>query len=257
MTATVFVDYHDGAQGETLALFLNSHREFANHEFTDQNLQDIDGLGIKWFNSHSLVCPDWASNFLKYLDQWQNDKSRAQVLSYHLYKYPEHVEILKAHVPGVRFVKINSTGHENFYKYDYIRKVLFRKLGKNNLEEIKFLTPEHHKVAVIQLLKQNRLMGVDLALVNLNQPINKQTRQRYIGDFLDQQIKLPSQDIEINYQDWFVNAHNTAKAYHQLCDQLKICPDADKLHTLTLKNDRNLKELELFVKNFDKLMETL
>lgn len=254
---TVFVDYEDGAQGETLAYFLNSHQEFGNHEFVDQNLQDLDGLGTKWFNSHSLVKPDWQENFGKYIHIWKTDSTQAKVLSYHLYKYPEHIEILKTHIPDIRFVKINSAGHENFYKYDYIRKVLLRKLGKQNLKEIKFLTPEQHKIKIVQLLQHNQLLGVDIALANLDQPINKQTRQKYICDFLDQQVELPSQDLEISYHDWFLDTNATAQAYRQLCDQLKICPDADKLHKLTLKNDRNLTELKSFILNFDKLMDQL
>lgn len=257
MTPTVFVDYEDGAQGETLAYFLNSHQEFGDHEFVDQSLQDIDGQGIKWFNSHSLVSADWDENFEKYLDSWHTDTSRARVLSYHLYKYPEHIDILKARVPGVRFVKINSAGYENFYKYDYIRKVLLRKLNKHNLNEIKFLTPEQHKIKIVQLLQHNQLLGVDLALAVSGQPITPQNRQIYIRDFLDQRVNPPSQDIEILYHDWFLDTASTAQAYDRLCDQLKICPDDDKLHKLISKNDRNLKELQSFILNFDNLMDQL
>lgn len=257
MSSTVFVDYADGAQGETLAYFLNSHREFGDHEFVDQNLQTVNGVGIKWFNSHSLVNLDWQDNFESYLSSWHADSSRAKVLSYHLYKYPGHIHILQTWIPDVRFVRINSAGYEKFYKYDYIRKVLLRKLDKQNLNEIKFLTPEQYKIKIVQLLQTNQLLGVDLVLARANQAITRQNRQTYIHNFLDQQITPPSQDIEINYHDWFLSTDSTAQAYQQLCDQLKICPDADKLHTLILKNHRNLTELQSFILNFDQLMDAL
>lgn len=257
MSATIFVDYADGARGELLAYFLNSHVEFNNHEFEDHNMQDLHGLGIKWFNSHSLVSQDWDENFLEYLQAWKKQSSPAKALSYHLYKYPHHVDLLKTHIDHVRFIKINSNGHEDFCKYDYIRKVLFRKLTKQNLEEIKFLIPDIQKIPIIQLLKQDRLRGIDLELARSGQAINTQSRQQFVHEFLAQQVTLPTQDIEISYHNWFLDLSCLPGAYEKLCSELKICADQNKLDKLLMKNEKNLTELESFMDNFNQLMETL
>jgi hypothetical protein len=257
MSVTVFVDYADGAQGETLAYFLNSHKEFGNHKFSDQNIQELTGLETKWFNTHSLIYKDWDENFLQYLNDWKSQSSRVKVLSYHLYKYPGHIEFLKNHIPDVRFIKINSDNYEDFYKYDYIRKILFRKLTKQNINEIKFLIPDTHKVTIIQLLKQDQLRGIDVALANLAQPITTQTRQQLVKNFLSQRMIPPSQDIEVDYHDWFLDSKSLPMAYEKLCNQLKICPDPLKLDKLLKRNEKNLTELNVFVKNFDQLLETL
>jgi hypothetical protein len=257
MTDTVFVDYADGAQGETLAYFLNSHEEFGNHNFLDQNIQELPGMDTKWFNTHSLVYKDWDNNFLQYLEAWNSQSNRAKVLSYHLYKYPGHVELIKNHIPSVRFVRINSDKYENFYKYDYIRKILFRKLTKQHINEIKFLIPDTHKVTIIQLLKNDQLRGIDVALANCSQPITTQARQQLVKNFLCQPMSPPSQDIEINYHDWFLDLTSLPAAYEKLCEQLKICSDPLKLDKLLKRNEKNLTELNVFVKNFDQLLETL
>lgn len=257
MSVTVFVDYADGAQGETLAYFLNSHVEFDNYEFSDQNIQELDGSDTKWFNTHSLAYKDWGLNFLQYLQHWQSQSSRAKVLSYHLYKYPDHVDLLKIHVADVRFIKINSHGYEDFYKYDYLRKILFRKLTKKNLREIQFLVPDKHKISIIQLLKQDQLRGIDIVLANGDQPINSRSRRDFIHSYLVRSFVLPSQDLEINYHDWFLNCESLPGAYEKLCHQLKICPDQTKLDKLIEKNKKNQIELKAFKDNFDQLLETL
>jgi hypothetical protein len=257
MTPNIFVDYVDGAQGELLAYFLNSHAELGNHSLLDHNIQELNGAEFKWFNNHSLGCLDWDKNFVQYLHTWMSQPLRAQVLTYHLYKYPHHVDLIKELVPNVHFIKINSAGYENFYKYDYIRKILFRKLNKKNLAEIKFLIPETFKIPIIQLLKQDRLLGIDIILANLGVPSNVHARVKFVQDFLDRVMIPPSNDIVIDYHDWFLDPARTPNAYLELCNKLKICPDPDKLDKLIMRSKINLKELKKFINNFDQLLETL
>jgi len=55
---------------------------------------------------------------------------------------------------------------------------------------------------------------------------------------------LPSNDIEIDYGDFFCNFDQTAKAYEELCAKINITPNFGLLSALLERNQKNQQDLD-------------
>ena len=100
---------------------------------------------------------------------------------------------------------------------------------------IKFMLTHRTKEEIthaLALFKNQQLTFNDL-VPNGNNPI---------------QLKnLPSQDVEISYQDFFVNFACAEQAYKQLCVDLDILPDAALLDALIERNKKNWQDLQEYL----------
>jgi hypothetical protein len=223
----ITIDYQEGAGGEFIANWLSAH--FGQRFKTD--LQSDPDYLQKWLNSHSLVKHDWRENFNNYLLTFNKECSRHNIqkiaVSYHLYKYPEHVEILKK-VNRARFVRINCAGYESQVISDFNRKILNYLLGTDNFAEIKFMLQGQSQEKIkhcLTLFSQRKLTYRDL-----------------INDEITVDLKyLPSNDIEIMYEDFFIDFNKTHNAYKHLCDQLQLEPNFKLLDALIERNTKNLQ----------------
>ena len=222
----IVVDYYEGSGGEFIANWLSAH--FGQKLQTDQ--QANPNYLQKWLNSHSLVYSDWQKNFNNYLLDFNKECDTRGIqrvaVSYHLYKYPEHVEILKQ-VNQARFVRINCAGHKEKVTDDFNRKVLDRLLGSDDFAEIKFVLHGQSQEKIkefLNLYRYNKLTYRDL--------ISCKHQFEPLG--------LPSDDVEIMYGDFFVAFDRTPDAYQHLCKQLNLTPNLELLDALTKRNKKNL-----------------
>jgi hypothetical protein len=224
----VVVDYQEGAGGEFLASFISAHW---GHPLIEDPQKSPNQLQ-KWLNSYSLIWPDWNENFSQYLkgfvDQCRHHDVKNIAVPYHLYKWPHHIDIIKDLVSTVRFVKINSTGNEAKIDYDFRRKVLNRSLGIEDLYEIQFLlstqNPEQ-KIRCMQLFKKGTLTIGDML-----PPVDFSPRL------------LPSQDVEIVYQNFFIDFDQTSAAYQKLCQEIDLPFNNELLCALINRNKKNLQQ---------------
>lgn len=223
----IVVDYQEGAGGEFVASWLSSH--FGHQLASD--LQKNPNYYQKWLNSHSLVSTGWNSGFVNFFQDFlttcQSQGITQIAVPYHLYKWPHHVGIIKDCCPHARFVRINCMGYEQEVSADFRRKVLSKTLGPADFGMIKFMLTHRSKEEIkhaLALFKNQQLTFQDLL------PGRGQSTQ----------LKhLPSQDVEINYQDFFVNFDHAESAYKQLCINLDIVPDAVLLDALIERNKKN------------------
>lgn len=224
----IVIDYQEGAGGEFIANFISSHFGY-KLEF-DQQANPTHNQ--KWLNSHSIVTPDWDLNFetyfLRFLSNCKNQSIDKIAVPYHLYKWPSHVKKIKNIVNNARFVKINCEQYLQEIQSDYDRKVLLRVI--QDFSELKFLLQCQSKEIVekaLKLYKQKKLTVGDIV-----SGYNKQLKQ------------LPSNDIEIDYGDFFCNFDQTPHAYQKLCGELDIAPNADLLLKLLERNKKNYQSLK-------------
>ena len=224
----IVVDYQEGAGGEFVANWLSAH--FGQQLKTDPQ-KNPDYLQ-KWLNSHSLVKSDWRKNFADYLLDFNRLCDQSNIcriaVSYHLYKYPEHVEALTK-INQARFVRINCQGYESQIKEDFNRKIWNRMLAADDFDEIKFMLHNQDQEKInycMSLFKQGKLTYRDLVL---SEPVFELKH-------------LPSNDVEMLYQDFFINFDRTPAAYNQLCEQLHLTPDARLLNALIDRNKKNLQQ---------------
>jgi hypothetical protein len=227
----IVVDYQEGAGGEFIASWLSAH--FGQTMQT--NLQANPNYLQKWLNSYSLTQPDWHSDFEKYLEKFFQECTQHNIqriaVAYHLYKYPEHVEILKKN-STVRFVRINCNNHQTQINNDYCRKVLNRVLGPNDFAEIKFMLQNQSQEKInhcLSMYKRNQLTYQQLVPIQRNFELKK----------------LPSQDVEILYEDFFIDFDRTPAAYQTLCSQLQLTPNAQLLDALIDRNKKNLQHSQI------------
>lgn len=223
----IVIDYQEGAGGEFIASWLSAH--FGQRLETD--LQNNPNYLQKWLNSHSLIKPDWQINFTEYLLNFNNlcvnHNIQRICIPYHLYKYPEHVDVLKK-INQSRFVRINCQGYEFQIAEDFKRKVLNRVLRPKDFAEIKFILSnqdEEKRKHCFNLFKQGKLTYSEILLPTSNTNLKH----------------LPSTDIEIMYGDFFVNFAKTPDAYKQLCNQLEIPTNLALLDALVDRNRKNLQ----------------
>lgn len=223
----IVVDYQEGAGGEYMANWLSAH---FGHPLAE-NMQSNPNWLQKWFNSQRLVCADWNTNFSSYLSQFQKECTARAVtkiaVSYHLYHYPQHIEVFCAAGP-TRFVRINCQDYLDKIYADFERKVSDRPLSSQDWPEVKFIlqnqSPEH-RAHCVKLFKQRKL-----------------TYRTLLPHCAERSLKvLPSQDIEVNYGDFFVQFDRTAQAYDDLCAQLDIEPQPQLLAALIKRNKKNLQ----------------
>jgi hypothetical protein len=92
---------------------------------------------------------------------------------------------------------------------------------------------------------------VDLWLAYQGMDINYQNRELLVKQALNRNANPPSQDITINYKDYFVTLDNLKFNYYNLCTMLNIVPDDNILQLILTRNQKNLKELIKFSKDFD------
>jgi hypothetical protein len=227
----IVVDYQEGAGGEFISNWLSAH--FGQK--LEDNLQLNPNYLQKWLNSHSLIQSDWRKNFNKYLLMFNDECARRGIrsiaVSYHLYKYPEHVETLKK-VNHPRFVRINCAGYEDHVIKDFQRKVLDRVLGPADFAEIKFILKEQTQEKIKHCMEQYRHHTLTYReLLPYNHKIELE--------------HLPSTDIEIMYRDFFIDFDQTPDAYQTLCNQLQLNPNAQLLDALIDRNKKNLQHLQL------------
>lgn len=227
----IVVDYQEGAGGEFVSNWLSAH--FGQKLETD--LQLNPNYLQKWLNSHSLIQSDWRKNFNKYLlmfnDECTKRGVRSIAVSYHLYKYPEHVEILKK-VNQPRFVRINCTGYEDQVVRDFRRKVLDRVLGPGDFAEIKFILCNQPQEKVKHYMDLYRRQALTYCkLLSYDPKIELK--------------HLPSNDVEITYKDFFVDFDQTPTAYQTLCSQLQLTPNAQLLDALIDRNKKNQQHSQI------------
>jgi len=251
----IIVDYIDGAGGEYMSYFLDSHKELSNY-IPDQHSMQVPAR-YKILNTSSLMNSTWDENFANEYSKIKND---IKVVSYHLYKFPHHIDIIRGIDPAVRFVKINSDNNDKLIKYDFLRKIYLRKFTNKDLQEIKTLinTYDHNKkITVLQKLKMGDLYHVDLELIRCNKVVNRKNRLDAIYDFIDKKITPPSSDITISYTDFFIDFAKTSDAYQTLCDHLNMEYDSTKLNLLLERNKKNHADVVKFMDNFEKQIEKL
>ena len=225
----VIVDYQEGAGGEFLASFISAHW---GHAITPDPQSQGNKIQ-KWLNSHSLVRPTWdqdfESNFAEFVALCKQHNIAQLSVPYHLYKWPGHCNHISKQIPHTRFVRIDATDYLDQVSADFQRKVLRRRLGSADFGEIKFFLQEQsaeHRQRCMDLLRQGTL-----TLANLRPDF----------EFYPVQRTLPSQDIVINYGDFFVNFDHTPRAYHELCRNLNLEPNLDLLQQLIDRNQKNLQ----------------
>ena len=228
----IVVDYQEGAGGEFIASWLSSH---FGHQLI-QDPQKNPNYCQKWLNSHSLVNKEWNKEFVDFFQTFlttcKSQSIKQIAVPYHLYKWPYHVDIIKDYCPGVRFVRINCNGYEQEISIEFQRKVCLKKLGPSDFDMLKFMLTHRSKEEikhVLALFKKQELVFNDLIPFNIQQKELK---------------NLPSQDVEINYQDFFVNFANTQTAYNQLCVDLGISPNITLLGALIDRNKKNWQDLQ-------------
>lgn len=226
----IVVDYQEGAGGEFVANWLSAH--YGHQLQTDQ--QTNPNYLQKWLNSHSLVHADWQENFHNYLIEFNKECADQGVqqlaVSYHLYKYPSHVKILSQH-NRARFVRVNCDGYQVQVFKDFSRKVLDRVLQSRDFNEIQFVLRGQSQQKIehcMKLFKNHKLTYRNLLCVESGPELKL----------------LPSTDIEISYEDFFVDFNKTSQAYQHLCDQLDLQPNAQLLGALIERNKKNLQQLQ-------------
>jgi hypothetical protein len=231
----IVVDYQEGSGGEFVASWLSAH---FGHLLVE-NPQKNPDYYQKWLNSHSLITSNWNENFSKFFLDFVTrccDLGITQIaVPYHLYKWPHHVDIIKDCCPHARFVRINCKEYQREVSAEFDRKVRFKKLGPKDFATVKFmLTQKSSKEIqrVLTLFKKQELVFQDLM------PNIKKTSRLKI---------LPSQDIEINFRDFFVDFDQTKVAYNRLCDELALSPDNTLLGMLIERNKKNWQDLQNYL----------
>lgn len=231
MDKFIVVDYQEGAGGEFIARFISAH--FGHElEFDQQARPDH---AQKWLNSYSIVKQDWDTNFQTYFDTFLKRCASHGIsdiaVPYHLYKWPRHVELILTQMPHTRFVRINCKGYYTQINTDFHRKVSDRKL--TDFRELQFLLANRDRNFVKDILK-----------------LYKEQKLYYRDIFPAPSIcskTLPSEDIEINYSDFFCDFNQTASAYEKLCSQLKLVPDILLLTALLERNKKNQQDLSNYL----------
>jgi len=247
LSSLVVVDYIEGAGGEFLSQTINRHNGFS----------DIVVLQ-KWFNSERHIIPNWEDEFAHradaFVSQCETQLVNNIAVSYHLCFYPEQIEVLRLLSDNTRFVKIDSTGYANMVKMDFVRKVLFNRINKTQIREVKYRIrddrgPLAHKL--LNLLMNNQLLGIDLVLYKRKLDITKDNRESVFNQLMEKTDVCPTNDITISYEDFFVNLDNLKKSYYNLCNSLNIVPSEAIAESMLIRNTKNLEEVTTFTKNFD------
>jgi hypothetical protein len=258
----VVVDYVDGAGGEYISNIVNSHTEFNSAETPlASNMQAVSDETQKWFNSRrQLNAKNWKEVFPAECDMFLDRCAVEQInnisIPYHLYIHPDHESAFKLLSNKTQFVKIEMDNYLDLVVMDYARKVLFRPLTKANFNEVKYriTNPKSDdSKELVSLMMQGHLFAIDLILYRDKMKINRENRQQRLTYLLDRQRTCPSNDIVINYEDFFVSFDKTEKSYYNLCESLNITPSSEILNAMLVRNKANFEELTEFTKNFESI----
>lgn len=224
----IVVDYQEGAGGEFIARWLSAH---FGHQLEFDQQKNPDHMQ-KWLNSHSLSFHNWDQTFCAHFRQFVRECQQQGIdqiaVPYHLYKFPHHVTVIQEQIPNVRFVRICCDQYVDRVYADFSRKVLDRPI--TSFSELQFLLQDRDHDAVkhnIRRWRQGELTYRDLW------PQSQQDLQT-----------LPSQDVQIDYGDFFCHFDQTAQAYEKLCNELGLVPDLILLSALLERNQKNLLDLE-------------
>lgn len=257
----IIIDYTEGSGGEYFSNFLTCH---LMNKVLEDNMQESLDWHQKYFNSLSLITVDWVDNFDHYLDKFLNLCNDYQIknisIPLHLYKFPNLAEKFFKIAREVRFVKINNTGYEDLTVIDFLRKVYLKKVQIKDLNKIKFRINdfnEKQKIIVIEHLKNNNLYWLDLELIKNNETPNSISRRYVVEKLLNTKMLLPSDDIEINYKDFFIGFENLTDKYYLLCENLAISPDIKLLDMLIVRNSKNANDLNQYIERFSTVFDQL
>jgi hypothetical protein len=254
----IIIDYADGAGGEYFSNFISSHAGFFSEMPLHENMQNSTDRLQKFFNSRSLIVSNFETDLIEFEQICEHNQIKNISIPYHLYKFPDRIEQFNKIAKSVRFVRI--TVSDNYHSYDFLRKVLLNTLTHDNMAELSFRTADmdrSQKIQLIQRLKNKNLYWLDFSLIKQNEKINTSTRQQYLNLLLSREYNLPSADIEIYYDDFFVNFNNTVDKYNLLCHQLDIIPNHSLIEQLISRNTKNLKELLIYKEKFKEIFESL
>jgi len=225
----IVVDYQAGAGGEFIARFISAHFGHTLEFDQQQNPSPIQ----KWLNSHSLINKDWGDRFPVFFQLFlkicKDQNISRLAVPYHLYKWPRHVDHILDQVPHARFVKINCDRYADQVYADFQRKILDRPL--KNFTELQFLLTNQPRESIIEKLKSYKLGQLQYRDIVFNSGAELQT--------------LPSNDVEIDYGDFFCNFDQTVKAYEELCAKIKIVPSIVLISALLDRNKKNLQQQQI------------
>lgn len=250
----IIIDYTEGSGGEYFSNFITNHLV---NKILEDNMQESSDWSQKYFNSLSLVTPNWDLHFEFYLNKFlelcEQNHIKNISIPYHLYKSPKLGEQFQKIAHIVRFIKINDVGYEQQTAFNFLRKIYLKNISNQEFRKIKFRINDfskEQKLIVIEQLKHNNLYWLDIDLIVKNIPINSDSRQQLVNKILNTRITPPSLDIEISYEDFFIKFENTTDKYYALCKNLDISPRSDLLDNLIVRNRKNTSELDQYIKNF-------
>ena len=148
-----------------------------------------------------------------------------------MYKYPTHVDVIKT-INQARFVRINCAGYETHVNKNFRHKIVDHLLGPMDFAVIKFLLTnksQEHINYFLGLYKNKKLTYGKLLSISDTVELKH----------------TPSNDIEIMYEDFFINFDRTPDAYQTLCNQLQLNPTDQLLDALIDRNKKNLQHLQI------------
>ena len=255
----VVVDYIEGAGGEFISSCINHHANFYCESPNEYNVKEQTNLIQKYFNSQYIIGHNNIDATIKeFLDLCKINEVKNVAISYHLYKNPSNIEIIKSKIQSARFVAINQNNCNDLINLDFVRKVYFNKLTKKDVKFIKFRLTKfdtNQKKIVFDLLNNNRLIQMDLDLIAKNIRPNYESRLVLLDNFIKRHKTAPSKDIEINYENFFVNLDNLKDSYYNLCEQLNIVPIESVYELMLNRNKNNFEQLKEFIKNFENIKQ--
>ena len=133
-------------------------------------------------------------------------------------------------------MRIDSTGHEERLTADFKRKVINRVLNKDDFGEIQFFLKHQsyeHRKYCMELFKCDQLTlgkilpGLQLPSYACRSPVTN--------------------EIVIDYAEFFIDFNKTARAYEQFCAKLDLTFDLNLLSILINRNKQNLYQQNLFL----------
>jgi len=244
----IVVDYVDGAGGEYFAQFFNSH------------LHTIDYVWLrKYFNSQSLVIEQWDLNFDQHLDEFLSlcEQRRIQQIAvpYHLYKWPNHLAKFSRIAKTVRAVQINSTHYARAVAIDFLRKIYLCPVNKKDISQLAYLTKsatQEQKRQLKEQLDANTLQWIDVTIL-----LNNSTKKQLVDQVLTRKLTCPSQDLCIDYGDFYVDYNDIDNKYCLLCKELELVPNQQLLNSLIDRNKENWAALNSYIEQFLEIYKQL
>lgn len=208
----IAVDYYRGGGGNAFSRFLNGH------------------LGVSDIDQYEYVVSYIAHNYYLYgklrlrdfTELCEQKNLDCIAIPFHFYQAPEFVGLFEKEL-NVRFVKINQGKYIRIPNLNFVQKVYFREVHdkQDTLNRIAHLDEEVQN-QILDILDSGNLLGIDLTLALADKEITSANKRDYIERALTgkKQINLPTNDITVEYEDFFVREN--LSEYHKLCDSLNI-----------------------------------